>query len=117
TLIPLGTTNRITLPGGSPNWRYRIGSSEASSPIPAWRTNTFVEDGTWSTGALPLGYPSSPFNDPNNYEPNLLTIVPTATTCVYVRKAFVIANRFAYSSVTVNGFADDGVVVWINGRE
>ncbi len=82
----------------------------------AWRTNTFEEDGTWSAGSLPLGYTTGA-NDPNNYEANLVTTVPAATTCVYVRKTFVITNLFSYSAVTVSGFADDGAVVWINGQE
>ncbi len=116
TLIPLGTTNRIVSPQGSTNWHYRIGSSEASSPLAAWRTNTFVEDGTWSVGSLPLGY-ATDFTDPFNYQANLVTTVPTATTCVYTRRTFVISNRLSYSSLTVSGFTDDGVVVWINGRE
>ena len=116
TLIPLGTTNRITLPGGSPNWRYRLGTNEASTPIAAWRTNDFAEDGTWSTGGLPLGYATA-INDPNAYEGTLVTTVPSATTSVFVRKTFVVTNRLSFSMITVSGFADDGVVVWINGQE
>ncbi len=116
TIFPLGTTNRITTPGGTPGWHYRLGDSEASTPIPAWRTNAFLEDGSWSVGALPLGYATAQ-NDPNNYEPNLVTTVPAAMTLVYVRREFYITNRLTYSAVSVSGFADDGVVVWINGRE
>ena len=116
TLIALGTTNRVASPQGSPNWHYRLGSSEASSPVTAWRTNDFVEDGTWSVGSLPLGYATA-INDPNNYEGTLVTTVPATTTCVYLRRTFVLTNRLVYSALTVSGFADDGVVVWINGRE
>ena len=113
TLIALGTTNRVASPQGSTNWHYRLGSSEASSPITAWRTNVFVEDGSWSVGSLPLGYATA-FNDPNNYEGTLVTTVPATTTCVYLRRTFVLTNRLVYSALTVSGFADDGAVVWIN---
>ncbi|HTD65261.1 MAG TPA: hypothetical protein VK846_01860, partial [Candidatus Limnocylindria bacterium] len=116
TFIPPGTTDRVGNPAGSPNWRYRLGTSEASSPIDAWRTNSFVEDGSWSTGALPLGYTTAA-NDPNGYEATLVTAVPAATTCVYLRRVFLVTNYLSFASLTVNGFADDGVVVWINGRE
>ena len=33
----------------APDWRWRPGSSEASSPLTAWTGEDFVEDGTWST--------------------------------------------------------------------
>ncbi len=114
--IPLGTTDRVNNAAGSPGWHYRLGTSEASTPVAAWRTSTFVEDGTWSVGGLPLGFATAA-NDPNNYEANLVTTVPAATASVFLRKTFVVTNRLSYSSVTVNGFADDGVVVWINGQE
>ena len=45
-----------TFPTGATGWRYRLGISEASTPAGAWRTNNFVEDGTWNNGAIPIGY-------------------------------------------------------------
>src|SRR5436190_5413648 len=86
-LIPAG----IDVPGGSPGWRYRVAAGEASSPRAAWRTNTFLEDGTWITGALPLGFATTA-NDPNGYEAKLITTVPAATTNIFLRKTFVLTN-------------------------
>src|SRR5687768_11191523 len=91
-LIPGGFTN---LPAGSPNWRYRLGTNEASSPVEAWRSNAFLEDATWSTGTLPLGYVTGAPNDPNGYEAALITTVPTSTAgnylSVFLRKTFVVS--------------------------
>ena len=117
-LIPGGFTN---LPAGSPGWSYRLGTSEASSPVAAWRTNTFVQDASWGAGTLPLGYPSNPPNDPNGYEASLITTLPTSTAgnylSVFLRKTFVVSNRLDYTSIRLGVMVDDGLVAWINGRE
>ena len=119
TVIAPGGTNRLLNPAGSTGWSYRLGTNEASTPIAAWRTNNFIEDATWTVGGLPLGNGTA--NDPNGYEATLVTTVPTATAgqylSVFVRKTFVITNAAALAAVTVSGYADDGVVVWLNGRE
>src|SRR5688572_6751064 len=39
-------------------WKYRKGISEASSPMAAWRTNSF-DDTTWSTGNATFYYGES----------------------------------------------------------
>ena len=80
-------------------------STTVPAPLTAWRTNDFVEDGTWSVGSLPLGYATA-INDPNNYEGTLVTTVPATTTCVYLRRTFVLTNRLVYSALTVSGFAE-----------
>lgn len=112
-LVPAG----INVPGGSPGWRYRLGTSEASTPIPAWRTNNFVENATWNNAALPLGFVTGGANDPNGYEGKLVTTVPAATVSVFLRKTFVVTNRAAYSAIRLGVMVDDGVVAWVNGRE
>ena len=106
TLIPGGSNNRVANPAGSTNWHYRLGTSEPSALLPAWRTNIFVEDGTWSVGALPIGYTTGA-NDPNNFEGNLVTTLPTSAptagnyTAVFLRKTFVVTNRTDYTSLTL----------------
>ena len=109
-----------TFPTGATGWRYRLGISEASTPAGAWRTNNFVEDGTWNNGAIPIGYTTAA-NDPLGYEARIVTTLPTSTvgnyTAVYMRKTFVVTNRLAYSSLNLGVVVDDGVVAWINGRE
>ena len=37
------------------NWKYRKGTTEATTPISAWRTNGFNDSG-WTTGAAPFSY-------------------------------------------------------------
>jgi hypothetical protein len=117
-LIPGGFTN---LPTGSPNWRYRLGTNEASTPVAAWRSNSFLEDATWSTGTLPLGYVTGTPNDPNGYEAVLVTAVPppstTSNLSVFVRKTFVVTNRLDYIALKLGVMVDDGMVAWINGQE
>jgi hypothetical protein len=54
-----GTSSAIVtlIPSGDNQWHYRKGTSEASNPITAWRTFSFVEDGTWIANATaPIGY-------------------------------------------------------------
>ena len=40
-------------------WAYFKGTSEASSPLDAWRTNTF-DDSSWLRGAAPFYYGTTP---------------------------------------------------------
>ena len=107
-------------PTGATGWRYRLGTSEASTPSSAWRTNGFVEDGTWNSGAIPIGYTTGA-NDPLGYEAKIATALPTSTvgnyTAVYLRKTFVVTNRLSISSLKLGLVVDDGAVVWVNGRE
>jgi hypothetical protein len=109
-----------TFPTGATGWRYRLGTSEASTPSSAWRTNNFVEDGTWSNGAIPIGYASTA-NDPLGYESKIVTTLPTSTvgnyTAVYLRKTFVVTNRLSISAIQLGLVVDDGAVAWVNGRE
>lgn len=120
TFIPAGGNNRAAIPAGSTNWQYRVGFNEASSPIPAWRSNSFALDGSWSTGALPMGY-GNPANDANGYEAAVVTTLPLPSANnylgVFVRKTFVVSNAAAFSSVTLSLVLDDGAVAWINGHE
>jgi hypothetical protein len=120
TLIELGGNNRVANPPGSTNWYYLLGTAEASTPVSAWRSNNFVQSGSWTLGALPLGYGTGD-DATYNYEANRVTTIPSSTAggylSVFLRRTFVVENPALYSSLTVSGFSDDGVVVWINGRE
>lgn len=108
-----------SLPGGSTGWRYRLGTAEATTPVEAWRSNSFTPDGTWLTAALPFGYPSSPASD--FYESNLVTTIPSSTAggylSVFLRKTFVVSNAANFNAVTLGLVVDDGAVVWLNGQE
>ncbi len=107
------------LPVGSLNWRYRLGTAEATTPVELWRSNAFTPDGTWLTGALPIGYPSAPAGD--FYESNIVTTLPTSTVgnylSVFIRKTFQVTNAANFTAVTLGLVVDDGAVVWLNGQE
>ncbi|MEN8785966.1 MAG: lamin tail domain-containing protein [Akkermansiaceae bacterium] len=90
-------------------WRYRKGTSEASSPIHDWTRINFNEDDTWLTGAGPLG----------RNEPLVVTNLQDAQgnyASVFLRKSFTF-NGAAPSSALLKVLYDDGVIVWLNGTE
>src|ERR1051326_6985044 len=71
------------------SWTYFLGQSEASSPdTTAWRYNSF-SDASWSTGATPIGFATTP-NNPT--EQSIRTTLPTGSdagyTSVFFRKPF-----------------------------
>ena len=79
--------------------------------------NPAFNDATWKTGAAVLGYGQAgglgneatviSFGpDPNNK-------YPTA----YFRKSFTVKNPLSYTNYTMEVLRDDGVVVYLNGKE
>ena len=99
----------LVFPYGS-DWKYLLGTSEASTPPTLWRTVGYP-DATWSAGAAPVGYG----------ELSVATEIPSSTvgnyTSVYFRKPFTIANPAALTDLLLNVRSDDGYVAWINGVE
>ena len=112
-----GTTVRAEniITNGS-TWKYLIAASEASTPLQAWRGNTF-NDSAFSTGQAPIGDPSTPPDDPNGWEARIVTTVPQGTTCVFFRKTFLVANPALITQLDLSIVIDDGYVAWINGVE
>ena len=113
-LAAMTTTQAATVTyfANGSQWRYRLGTNEASAPVTTWRTN--VDDTGWSAPVTtPLGYG----------DPIPTTIIPgsTATTpnwlCVFMRRTFFVTNPadFASASLTIN--IDDGYIIWLNGTE
>lgn len=93
-----------------PNWRYRKGTSEASSPVNAWRSIGFAEDASWLTGQTPLGYGD---NDDNT----VLNDMRGSYWSVYLRKEFTVNPQEIPQQLRLRLYVDDGAVVWINGQE
>jgi hypothetical protein len=95
-------------------WKYFKGTKEPSSPVSAWRQLGFVEDASWLTGAMPIGYPSdyvaTYLSDMKNPPSN-----PGYTT-VYLRKTFEVSDPSVFQSLTFTAYYDDGFNVWINGQ-
>jgi hypothetical protein len=91
------------------NWKYRKGTSEASSPVAAWRTNNF-DDATWSdaNAAFYYGEPltGTQLGDMNG-----------GYSCIFMRKTFNIVNPAEVTGMELRTLLDDGCIVWINGFE
>ncbi len=101
----------VTLFPSASSWHYRKGTSEASTPIGAWRELSFVEDGTWQVHNAPVGYDPletaawARLDDMNgNY------------TSVFLRKTFTVTDPSQFASWRLEAFYDDGFNCWINGR-
>ena len=104
---PLPELNLI--PEGSSSWRYRLGSSEASDPVDAWRSIDFVEDGTWLTGITPIGFGDG--DDATEIEG-----LQSHFSSLFFRHEFEVAPNEIPSTLALNFYVDDGVVVWKIGR-
>lgn len=99
-------------------WKYKIGTNEASLPdTAAWRTSAF-DDSSWQTGTMPIGY-SDAGSAKTGYEAEIQTVIPNTAPGVslYFRKTFVLSNVTELLGLRVDVYVDDGAVVWINGVE
>lgn len=122
------SVNYVT--AGSTGWRYRKGTSEASSPVTAWRGEAFVEDGTWLTGTAPIGV----FKQNNNT--SLATLAETGVTLgtqltdmaaysggfttsyrsVFFRRTFTATSDIP-KQLLLRVMHNDAAVIWINSVE
>src|SRR5688572_24479176 len=91
------------------SWKYRKGTSEASSPVAAWRTNNF-DDATWSDANAAFYYgealTGTQLGDMNG-----------GYSCIFMRKTFNIVNPAEVTGMELRTLIDDGCIVWINGFE
>lgn len=92
------------------NWRYRKGTSEASTPVAEWRTTTFVEDDSWTTAQTPIGYGDGDDN-------TVLNDMRSSYSSVYLRREFTVDPLAIPQNLKLRIYADDGAIVWINGQE
>ena len=100
------------VPAESTGWRWRRGTSEASTPQSAWRGTDFVEDGSWMDAPLgtPIGY-----NDGDDN--TVISGMQNVHWSMYLRHEFTVDALDIPSSLLVRAYVDDGCVVWINGTE
>lgn len=101
------------LPEGGAGWRWRPGTSEASSPINAWTESGFVEDGMWTTQAMPIGFGNV---GTQTFNPPISGMVGNYTSCFF-RNEFEIAAGEIPQEILLRYLLDDGMVVYINGLE
>jgi len=90
-------------------WRYRAGSSEASSPRSAWRNLDFREDNTWKNARTPIGYGDGDDRKVISMQNNF--------SSVYLRRVFDVKQNEIPVRLALRVYVDDGAVVWINGNE
>ncbi|UCE58166.1 MAG: DNRLRE domain-containing protein, partial [Phycisphaerales bacterium] len=114
------------------SWRYFKGLSE---PPASWNTVGF-DDSSWTQGATGLGYDyyveTGGANGNGDYGPFIATELDDMSECatqppcvpagtgyvsVYLRRAFSVADPIRVTSLTMNMYADDGYVAYINGVE
>lgn len=98
------------IPVQSTGWKYRKGTSEASSPVNAWRGTGF-NDSSWLTGTTPIGIgQTTDLND-------MVSGFSLAYRSVYARKTFTVPVGSIPNELALRVRIDDACVVWINGTE
>jgi len=101
------------IPESASAWSWRPGSSEASSPLTAWTGEGFVEEGTWSTQAMPIGYGgvgSQSFSPP-------ISGMQNQYSSAFFRRSFTVVEGGIPSKVILRYVSDDGFVAYLNGTE
>jgi lamin tail-like protein/CotH protein len=104
----LGPERLYLLTAQDPAWRYRKGTSEASTPASLWRAVDFVEDASWATGQTSIGFGDSD-------EKTLLDDMLNGYMSVYLRHPFMVDT--IPPALKLRVFVDDGCIAWINGFE
>ncbi|MFO1513185.1 MAG: lamin tail domain-containing protein [Verrucomicrobiota bacterium] len=93
-------------------WRFRKGTSEASTPVTTWRFPSFNDASAGFTD-LP-----APFWYGDVYPGGTqLTDMQNNYSCLFLRRPFMIGNAAQVNSLRLRAFVDDGFIAWINGVE
>jgi hypothetical protein len=100
----VGFAQEILIPRGA-IWRFWTDGSPATN----WHQPVF-NDGQWPQGRAQLGYGEGD-EQTNISEPGFF---PFTT---YLRRSFTLTNPAAIKSLTLRLVADDGALVFLNGRE
>ena len=116
-LLPSQAAVNVNINFGATNWKYILGTQEASSPMDAWRATNF-NDSAWNPATAPVGYAAPP-NDPAGWEASIVTTIPSSGVgnylTAYFRRPFVITNKNEIAQLNLSLRVDDGFVAWING--
>lgn len=95
-----------TLISSGDTWSYRLADSKAGN---AWNTLSAVTT-DWVEGVSPLGWSS--FGKGTSIDRG-----GSYPMAFYVRKTVEVANPSQAQSLTISTYADDGIVVYVNGME
>ena len=95
-------------------FKYFKGTTEASSPISAWREIDFDDSG-WNSGEGPIGYGSGAHEAATCN--TVLNDMQYSYLTVYLRNEFVISDTNVIENLLLNLRYDDGIIISINGNE
>jgi hypothetical protein len=104
---PLSATGAFIEVGD--DWRYLKGTSEASTPIDAWRQQGFDDSG-WLVGPSGFGYGDGD-------DATLLDDMQGNYVSLFIRKTFTVTDPSALTQLTLEIDHDDGFVGYLNGTE
>jgi hypothetical protein len=104
---PLSATGAFIEVGD--DWRYLKGTSEASTPIDAWRQQGFDDSG-WLVGPSGFGYGDGD-------DATLLDDMQGSYVSLFIRKTFTVTDPSALTQLTLEIDYDDGFVAYLNGTE
>ena len=104
----VGSTVQVV--GNNDTWKYYDKGQVSDN---SWRSDSF-NDGSWSSGAAPLGYNMDGVKTTVSYGSDNQRKNPTT----YFRKTFTLsAAPMANDVFLLNYLLDDGCIVWVNGQE
>ena len=106
---PLLAQPETVVPNGA-IWRFRKGTTEASSPITLWRGSAF-DDSSWTPAPAPFHYGEGLSTG------TLLSDMRGLYTCIFLRRSFVVTNVEEATALRLTAMDDDGFIAWINGAE
>ena len=111
----LHPVDAATLLDRGSDWRWRPGSTEASTPDTAWRQLGF-NDTEFTPAPSPFWYDTT--GDSSTLSGGtIITGMQDSYWCIFLRKTFVVANPAEVGGLRLGTLVDDGYVVWINGTE
>jgi hypothetical protein len=105
-----GPSGDVTVLASGSSWRYLFDNTVNLDD--SWKQPSF-SDGSWKTGAAPLGWGSSGPIATNIDVPAGQTRALTS----YHRTEFTVANPSSFSSFELSTRSDDGLVIYVNGTE
>jgi hypothetical protein len=110
TSVEEPTAGAVTVLAAGSSWKYLFDNTVTLDD--AWKQQSF-SDGSWKTGAAPLGWGSSGPIATNIDVPAGQTRALTS----YHRTEFTVADPSSFSSFALSTRSDDGLVVYVNGTE
>ncbi|MFP4476886.1 MAG: hypothetical protein ACLFOY_15105 [Desulfatibacillaceae bacterium] len=109
-LVGVKTESELVAPGAS--W---LVDNSGAAPADGWSYSTTFNDAAWTSAAAPVGYTLGYLN----LVASGGTAISTGSTTVYFRKEFSLTEQQIglMNSVKLRVWRDDGVVVYLNGRQ